>query len=201
MTAALIVALTVAIFAAAATFAVVLLKPVPASAHCDTADGPTVTDGWRALDTGNINYALKWVGPDGETELRKVFDQVRAARRPGGEASAEETSFLESLVRIHRAGEGAEFTGIKPAGSQLSPVVAAADAALESGSLDELTKLVAADRIPRLRDLFAQALARKDFDVDDVAAGRDYVAAYVAFFKYAEGEEHDHHHACHAHSG
>lgn len=24
---------------------------------------------------------------------------------------------------------------------------------------------------------------------------RDYVAAYVSFFKYAEGEDHEHHHA------
>ena len=32
-----------------------------AAAHCDTADGPAVTDGRRALETGNVNFALKWI--------------------------------------------------------------------------------------------------------------------------------------------
>ena len=31
----------------------------PADAHCDTEDGPAVTDGRRALASGNINHALK----------------------------------------------------------------------------------------------------------------------------------------------
>lgn len=192
--------LIVAVLAAVATFAAILLKPSPASAHCDTEDGPAVADGRRALTTGNINYALKWIGPDGEDELRDAFVSVLAARNRGEDAAAEQTAFLEGLVRIHRAGEGAGFNGIQPAGSHISPVVAAADAALESGTLDRLTDLVPANRITRLRTLFEQALARKDFDVDDVAAGRAYIAAYVAFFKYAEGEEHDHH-GHHAHAG
>jgi len=186
----------VTVLAAAFTFAVVLLRPVLASAHCDTEDGPAVTDGRRALDTGNINYALKWISSDGESELREAFDQALTARRGGaGDAAAVERAFLESLVRIHRAGEGVGFDGIKPSGTGLDPIVVAADAALVSGSLDELIALVPADRIPRLRTLFTEALARKDFDVDDVSAARAYIAAYVTFFKYAEGEDHDHHHA------
>jgi hypothetical protein len=184
--------LLIAVLAAVAIFAGVLLKPSRASAHCDTADGPAVGDGRRALATGNINYALKWIGPDGEDELRYAFDRALAARAHSAEATTEQDVFLETLVRIHRAGEGAGFDGIKPAGAGVSPVVAAADAALESGSPDRLTELVAADRMPRLRSLFGQALARKDFDVDDVAAGRDYIAAYVSYVKYAEGEEHEH---------
>ena len=36
--------------------------------------------------------------------------------------------------------------------------------------------------------------------MDDVAAGRRYLAGYVSFFKYAEGEDHEHHgHESHAH--
>ena len=45
-----------------------------AHAHCDTADGPAVTDGRRALETGNINLALKWIQSDAEAELAVVFD-------------------------------------------------------------------------------------------------------------------------------
>lgn len=40
-----------------------LLAPVAAEAHCDTMDGPTVKDALKAMETDNVNYALKWVQP------------------------------------------------------------------------------------------------------------------------------------------
>lgn len=167
----------------------------PASAHCDTEDGPAVTDGHRALDTGNVNYALKWVSADREDEVRAVFDKAVRVRALGGEAAElADRLFLETLVRIHRAGEGEGFTGIEPAGTALPPVVVAADRAIAEGSLEPLRGLIDPDRWPELEHRFEQALARKEFDVDDLDAARDYIEAYVLFFKYAEGEDgHGHH--------
>jgi hypothetical protein len=43
--------------------------------------------------------------------------------------------FFETLVRIHRAGEGEPYTGIKPAGRDLGPAVPAADKAIVDGKL------------------------------------------------------------------
>lgn len=34
----------------------------------------------------------------------------------------------------------------------------------------------------------------QQFDVDDVVAGRAYIAARMAFYKYLQGEDHDHGH-------
>lgn len=171
----------------------------PASAHCDTEDGPAVQDARRALETGNANIALKWVHPEGEGEVRTAFDDALAARGEDG-ADQAERRFLETLVRVHRAGEGAGFDGIKPTGADLPPEVVAADAALEAGTIDPLRGLIAAERWPELEKRFAVVLAKKGFDVDDLDAARDYVASYVRFFKYAEGEDaHDHHSHAHHH--
>lgn len=163
-------------------------------AHCDTADGPAVTDGRRALESGNVSYALKWIPADGEQELREVFDKAQQIR-PLGQEAAElaERLFLETLVRLHRLGEGVGFTGIQPSGCAIDPVVAAADEALASGSTAKLLPLVPEERRGELDRRFRAALALGEFDVDDVDAGRRYLAAYVDFFKYAEGEDHQHH--------
>ena len=32
-------------------------------AHCDGVDGPVVAAARKALETGNVNHALIWVGP------------------------------------------------------------------------------------------------------------------------------------------
>ncbi len=175
---------------------VLIAKAMPAvvHAHCDTADGPAVTDGRRALDTGNVNYALKWIPADGEEELRQVFDKAQQIR-PLGEEAAElaDQLFLETLVRLHRLAEGVGFTGIQPTGTAVDPVVNAADAALSLGSDADLLPMVPEERRAELHRRFRTAFAIGEFDVDDVDAGRRYLAAYVDFFKYAEGEDHEHH--------
>ncbi|WBY01370.1 DUF6448 family protein [Ramlibacter tataouinensis] len=166
-----------------------------AQAHCDTTDGPAVTDGRRALATGNINHALKWIQADGEAELKEVFTKALAVRKLGPQAAeVADRLFLETLVRIHRMGEGVGFTGIQPTGAHVEPIVAAADRALETGDDREVRALAPAERRDELHRRFHAALGKKGFDVDDVPAARDYVAAYVSFFKYAEGEDHDHGH-------
>ncbi len=42
-------------------FTLIVLIPRRASAHSDTEGGPAVADGRKALKTGKVNYALKWV--------------------------------------------------------------------------------------------------------------------------------------------
>lgn len=169
-----------------------------AHAHCDTEDGPAVTDGRRALEVGNINVALKWVHEADEQPVRDAF--ARAVKVRGLGADAEDLAdryFLDVLIRVHRAGEGAAFDGIKPTGTELPAQVVAADRALEEGTIDPLRGLIEDERWAELERRFDHALALKDFDVDDLVAAREYIEAYVHFFKYAEG--HDDHHHGHAH--
>lgn len=183
-----------------ATLALVALRPRTASAHCDTLDGPTAKDGLLALETGEFAHASKWVAPEGEAELRVIFDRARGARTAGAEAKAvADQWFLENLVRIHRAGEGAPYTGLQPAGVAVDEKVAAADRAVDEGDLRALAGLVPPERWDELERRFARVLERRGYDVTDVDAAREYVDAYVSFFKYAEGHDHDHHHAVHAH--
>ena len=170
------------------------LKPAVVQGHCDTAEGPAVKDGRKALETGNINYALKWITADGEAELRDVFEKALKVRTLGADAAElADRLFLETMVRIHRMGEGVGFTGIQPVGTQIGPVVKVADEAIVLGSDADLLPMVPEERRAELDKRFQAALAIKDFDVDDVAAARRYIAAYVSFFKYAEGEDHEHH--------
>lgn len=177
-----------------------VLRPATASAHCDTMEGPAVKDGLLALETGNANIALKWVHADGSDELRRTFEQAQAARRLGEEARlVADQWFLENMVRIHRAGEGAPYTGIEPVGAPVDARVRAADEAIETGTLGPLTGLVPEEQLGELEERFSAVLARKDFPVDDVDAGRSYLDAYVRFFKLAEGHDHDDHH--HGHQG
>lgn len=169
--------------------AVVLLAATAtqARAHCDTMDGPVVKAAQQALATGNVNYVLLWVRPQDEGAIRDAFRRTRVVREQS--AAARELAdywFFETLVRVHREGEGAPYTGLKPSGTTEHPAVAAADRSLAAGKVDEVeTVLIHAVR-DGLRERFQAALARKSFDANDVAAGREYIHAYVPFLHYVE---------------
>lgn len=184
------------LFGAAVIAGLLILFTKKAYAHCDTMDGPAVKDGEKALETGNINYAYKWIFEEYEDELKEVFEKALKARKLGAEAKeVADRWFLENFVRIHRAGEGAAYDGLKPSGFELEPVVVAADKSIDIGDMSPLKGLVTDEEYHALEEKFDKAIALKDFDINDVKAAREYVNAYVTFFKMAEGEEHDHGHA------
>lgn len=158
-----------------------------ASAHCDGLDGPVVKAAQKALETNNVNLILIWVQKENEPELKAAFQQSASVRRlsPQSEALADRYLF-ETLVRLHRAGEGAPYTGLKPAGRDLGPAIPAADRAVETGRTDALERLLAAELRDGLHDAFAKVQATRKYDVNDVDAGREYVKAYVEYVHFVE---------------
>jgi hypothetical protein len=157
-----------------------------ARAHCDALDGPVVKDARLALESGRVAVVLKWIAPEKESELREAFRQALVVRGPGGEARAlADRYFFETLVRIHREGEGAPFTGLKPAG-QVDPAIAAADQALASGSVEALARRIAGEAERGLRERFERAVASRRRSDENVELGRQAVAAYVEYVHYAE---------------
>lgn len=156
--------------------------------HCDTMDGPVVTLAKKALEERNVNHVLPWVRAGDEPEVRQAFDHAQAVRELGPQVRAlADRHFFETVVRIHRVGEGEPFTGLRPAGCDLGPAIPAADRALETGSPDALIKLLADTVTAGVRARFQEAVHAKAYDPNDVAAGRKYIDAYVAYVHYAEG--------------
>lgn len=157
-----------------------------AAAHCDTLDGPVVGAAQRALNTGQVEHALIWVQKADERAVRAAFAQARSARAAGGAAAERaDHAFYATLVRVHREGEGAPFTGLKPAG-QIEPAVAAADRSLAAGQPAEVEKLIVERTQAGLRERFDHAAHSRRFAPNDVEAGRAFVNAYVDYVHYVE---------------
>lgn len=173
-----------------ATFAFVVLclfySPI-ASAHCDSLDGPLVSEAKIALEKADVTPLLKWVQAAEENTIRTAFQKTVALRSKGADVKEmADTYFLETLVRIHRAGEGASYTGLKPAG-EVDPAVALADKALESGNPDKLVSALVHGMEGGLLERFRHALETRKHSNESTAAGRKFIEAYVAFTHYVEG--------------
>ena len=170
-----------------AAIAAAVLVPAPARAHCDGMDGPVVKAAQQALATGDPNPVLIWVNKNDESQIRSAFERTLSVRKLSPAArNLADTYFFETLVRVHRAGEGAAYTGLKPAGRDLGPAIPAADQALRSGDPAALTRLLAETMRAGLLEKYQKAMAAKSFPVSDVRAGREYVEAYVRYIHYVE---------------
>lgn len=167
-------------------FVMAVLQPQTAIAHCDGMDGPVVTAAQKALATTNVDLVLLWVQPQDEPEIRRAFERTLAVRKLGREAQElADMYFFETLVRTHRAGEGAPYTGLQPAGRDLGPAIPLADQASESGKVEPLVDLIVHEMHAGLVERFEHARQAKAA-ASNVATGREYVHAYVAFVHYAE---------------
>ncbi len=161
------------------------LIPNIAGAHCDTLEGPVVKAAKMALEKGDITPVLKWVKKDHEGEISEAFKKTLTVRSKGKEEKElADMYFFETLVRIHRAGEGAPYTGLKA--EPVEPIIAESDKALESGSSDNLVKYVTDAVAKGIRERFAHAKEAKKHADESVEAGREFVEAYVEFTHYVE---------------
>jgi hypothetical protein len=172
--------------------------------HCDSLDGPVVVAARKALEEGKVELVLPYVLADGEAEVTDVFEQTMAIRGASPAVSAvADRWFFENVVRVHRAGEGAPYTGLKPAGLSEGPVIPVAERALETGSADELIGVLNDIVAEQVKHRLDHAMERKTHADAGVAEAREYVEAmlglqvwshklYLAALASAHGGEHHH---------
>ncbi|MBI3985738.1 MAG: hypothetical protein HY343_02370 [Lentisphaerae bacterium] len=88
-------------------------------------------------------------------------------------------------MRLHRAGEGAPYSGIKD--EPVAPIVAMSDKAIADGSADDMIKKISGHMAAAIKEKFSKVVeARKNKD-KSVEAGREFVEAYVTYMHYVEG--------------
>jgi hypothetical protein len=156
--------------------------------HCDSMDGPVVRAASRALDARDVDLVLPYVHEDGEEEVRRAFDLVVVAREGGAEArEVADRYFYDTVVRGHRAGEGAPFTGVKPAGLPVGPVVPITERAIGTGSADDLLALLEDALRDEVKERFERVLELQIHAGGPVPEARGYVEVMLGLQVWANG--------------
>jgi hypothetical protein len=163
-----------------------------AQAHCDSVDGPVAKTVQKALEDGNVNPVLAYAPAAAETEISTAFESSRQVRILSAEArSLADRAFMETVIRLHRAGEGAPYTGLKPAGIDYGPVIRAAEDAVETGDLAKLNLALAEEIKHALRERLehvrkAQGAPREPKTAEQVIPARERISAELGFVTFAE---------------
>jgi hypothetical protein len=148
--------------------------------HCDSLDGPVVAAARDALAKEDAALILPFVKKDGEPEVRAAFDLAVKARSQGPDArQVADRFFFETAVRVHRAGEGAPFTDLKPAGLDVGPVIPIAEKAIASRSPVDLIDFLTAAVRSEVGARFAAMVDAKERSSGGVDDEREYIEAML----------------------
>ena len=170
-------------------------------AHCDGIDGPVVKAAKKSIEENNINIVLAWIKPEYENEVKNAFTKTMSIRNQNKEtAEIADYYFYETVVRLHRLGEGETYTGLKPSGKNISEGIVQADLSIEKNDLQSIVTLMIENVKESLESKFHTLIQRSNFNPTDVESGREYVEAYVNYIHYAEqvfefSKNHSEHHS------
>jgi hypothetical protein len=155
--------------------------------HCDSLDGPVVKAAMKALEANDVDLVLPFVHEPGEDEVKTAFAQVVRVREADGALTRElaDRYFFETVVRVHRAGEGAPYTGLKPAGLDVGPVIPLAERAIETGSAEELVEMLCSTVRSQVKQRFERMMRLQGGRGTSVERARAYVEAMLGFEVYS----------------
>lgn len=154
--------------------------------HCDSMDGPVVKAARQALEKGDVKLILPYVKEGASADVKSAFEKTLRARK--ADPAAREVAdlyFFETVVRLHRAGEGAPYTGLKPAGLDVGPVIPVAEKAIETGSPDLLIRLLGDTLRHEMQHRFEHMKRLREHSSGDVARTREYVEAMLGLEVYS----------------
>lgn len=168
--------------------------------HCDSLSGPVVKMAKKALETGNVKFILPYVPEESQDEVIAAFNKVLPLHeQPNGVHEIADTFFFETVVRLHRAGEGAPYTGLKPAGLYEGPVIPIAEKAIETSSVEELKETLTHIITNEVEKRFEQMQYLKQYAEESVEDARAYVESMLGLqvwshkvYLAATGGPHEH---------
>jgi hypothetical protein len=173
-------------FVVSCFMSVFLSVPTTLSAHRDTYNGPMIITAKQSLEKGDVTSLLKWVKKEDEEQIKAAFTKTMAVRLKDPEAKKlADSSFFETLVGIHRAGESALYTGLR--NEPVEPIVTMSDNAVKTGNADVLAGKVATYVKKGIKERFAKVLNTRKNAEKSVEEGREYVKAYNDYLHYVTG--------------
>jgi len=148
--------------------------------HCDSLSGPVVKMAKEALATRNVNLILPYVPKESEGEVIAAFNKVLPLHdQPNGAREIADTFFFETVVHLHRVGEGAPYTGLKPAGLYEGPIIPIAEQAIETGSVEELKEVLTHIVANEVEKRFEHMQYLKQYAEESVEDAREYVESML----------------------
>jgi hypothetical protein len=146
---------------------------------------PLMNAAKSALDTGKAHYILIWIPEESENTLKNLLEKVRCERNIRKDAQDNIVNwYFETINRLHSVNYGPHNLNTSTKTQDEKEVVFLVDRACESGNLNEITTVIPDTPAGEIQQHFNDVMKKRDYDVENIAAGRVYVSAFTDFIAF-----------------
>jgi len=167
--------------------------------YYNSENGPVIIAAKKALETGNPNYVLIWVPEESENTLKNLLEKTFCERSTRKNIQNRGIDwYFESVNRLHFTCRWPHCPGMTSDGSDMKMIVSMVERAFETGNCEEICGVLPIAHTAEVKLRFHNVMNKRNYTVDDIAAGRAYVSAFIAFIAYLHNlssvnpEESDH---------
>jgi hypothetical protein len=151
----------------------------------DEMQGPVVKAAKMALDTGNVNYILIWLPEESENTLKNLLEKTCCKRssRMNMQKQAYDWYFA-TVNRFFNTGRLRDDLTIYFGGFTEKPLDLKIHNATESGNFEEIREIIPITHQAEAKQRFLHVMNMRNHSVNNIAAGRAYVSAFIDFNWY-----------------
>jgi hypothetical protein len=153
--------------------------------HFDEIQAPLMDAAKMALETGNVNYILIWVPEESENTLINLFERTCCQRRVRMEKYTVAAEwYFETVNRLHCARSWQQGPGVTSEMSDEKQIVLKVKRAVENGNIEEIRSVIPVTHARDVKERFQDVMNKRNYAVNNIAAGRAYVSAFTDFTGY-----------------
>ena len=148
-------------------------------------NGPVMRAAKRALETGKPHYILSWIPEESENTLKNLLEKACCARNIQKDTHDHIVNwYFETINRLHSGYFGSHNLNISTKTPEEKTIIFLVERACESGNFEEITTVIQDTPAGEMQQRFNDVMRKRDYGVDNIAAGRVYVSAFTDFIAF-----------------
>jgi hypothetical protein len=151
----------------------------------NSENGPVIRAAKMAMETGNASYILIWLPKEAENTLKNLLERTYCENRTRKNTQNHSIDwYFKSVNRLHSRYGWPDYPGMKFKETDEETIALMVERAFESGNFEEINSIIPLNHSGDARERFHKVMMKRNYSVDDIAAGRVYVSAFIAFIVY-----------------
>jgi hypothetical protein len=148
-------------------------------------DGPVISAAKRALETGNAHYILIWIPEESENTVKNLLEKAYCERYTQKNAYNHIVDwYFETINHLHSVHYGPYNLTISTKAPEEKTIIFLVERTCESGNFEEITTVIQDTPSGEMRQRFNDVMKKRNYGVENIAAGRVYVSAFTDFIAF-----------------
>lgn len=148
-------------------------------------NGPGMDAAKKALETGKAHHILIWIPEELKSTLKNFLEKACCERNTRKNVHGHAVDWhFQTIHRLQSLYYGPHNLNITTKEPEEKAIILLVERACEGGNFEEITTVIPDTPTGDMPQRFNDVMKKKNYDVENIAAGRVYVSAFTDFIVF-----------------